>query len=243
MGAKILLKKKLDLRGATLITGFKGIGYVGYIAVRHLVSALRCELIGFIDTKYPPPYVRMSQGRIVTPHEIYLFYNDESRPHVIVFNESALDAHDIYDLTSALAEWTLKNKFEKALLIGGLDLRIRRDESESLRCVATRAYIKKYGCDLRPLDEGYYVFGPLALLLAKYEIHDFPALAILPYASIERADPKAAALALNYLSKLCGFKVEIEALLKEAERLEEELKEIEEKRRREMEHAMRGFYV
>ncbi len=232
---RIIIKdKRLDLKGSALITGFHGVGFVGYITVKHLISSLNTRLIGFIETRHMPPYVSMLEsGRIQTPFEVYICEESEP-PLVFVLTEIPLNSRDIHEFAFSLSEWSMRNKFELAFLVGGLDSRLQRDKSDIIRCVATSAYIKKYGCDLRTLDKGYYVVGPLALMLAKYEIADFPAIAILPYASVERPDPRAAAIAIEYIAEKFGLKVDVSRLIEQAEIIEEELREISRKRRERM---------
>jgi len=59
-------------------------------------------------------------------------------------------------------------------------------------------------------------------MLSEFEIHDFPAIAVLPYAEPARADPAAAALAIRKISKAYNFKVNLKELLKDAKLIERE---------------------
>lgn len=52
------------------------------------------------------------------------------------------------------------------------------------------------------------------------EIKNFPTFCILPYASATRIDPRAASEAINIISKIFNFNIEVESLLKQAEKLE-----------------------
>jgi predicted ATP-grasp superfamily ATP-dependent carboligase len=46
-----------DLKKCTPITGFHGIGETSYIALSYHVHALRAERIGFVEVKYPLPFI------------------------------------------------------------------------------------------------------------------------------------------------------------------------------------------
>ena len=59
-------------------------------------------------------------------------------------------------------------------------------------------------------------------MLNEFEIHDFPAVAVLPYAEPSRADPAAAALAIRKIAKAYNFRVQVEDLVKDAKFIERE---------------------
>jgi predicted ATP-grasp superfamily ATP-dependent carboligase len=59
-------------------------------------------------------------------------------------------------------------------------------------------------------------------MLSQFEIHDFPAVAVLPYAEPARADPAAAALALRKISKAYKYNVDVNELVKDAKFIERE---------------------
>src|SRR5213078_4820339 len=72
------------------------------------------------------------------------------------------------------------------------------------------------------LEPGLLVYGPLAVMLSQFEIHDFPAVAVLPYAEPARADPAAAALAIRKISKTYNYNVDVNDLVKDAKFIERE---------------------
>jgi len=62
-------------------------------------------------------------------------------------------------------------------------------------------------------------------MLSEFEIHDFPAIAVLPYAETARADPAAAALAIRQIAKTYNFKVNLGELVKDAKFIEKEFEQ------------------
>ena len=238
---RIILKGDINLKGCTLITGFHGVGMVGYITTKHLVTELTAMRIGFIETDNLPPYVCMNNDRLQTPFEVYK-YNDL----VFILTEIPLNSKDFHDFSKGVALWSIDSGMEKAILVGGLDARTRTNPEEKLRCVATRQYLERYGCDLKFLEKNYYVIGPLALMLSYYEMNDFPAIAILSYSSvINGPDPRAAVAAVEYIAKMTRIKVDTSLLLEEAEKIEKELTELSMKqlRAQRSEEASSTFYV
>src|SRR6266571_1827670 len=98
-----------------------------------------------------------------------------------------------------------------------------RNNNDEFCVVPTGAYIDRAKVFKAPiLEPGLLVYGPLAVMLSEFEIHDFPAIAVLPYAEPARADPAAAALAIRKISKAYNFKVNLKELLKDAKLIERE---------------------
>lgn len=214
-----------EKRWRAFFTGFQGIGFVGYIAIKHLVAKLRAEPVGVVETSALPPFVWMEGGRLISPLQLYSF-NDL----LFLVAEALPPIRDQYGLFRAIADWVVDSRMEEAVLIGGLDQRFRTDGSSKARCAATEAYVRRGAPILPFIEKGLLITGPLALMLHRFEVRDFPALAILPYAAAERPDPLAAATSVDIINKLYGLDVDCSELIKDAERIEQEVKDLLEKR-------------
>jgi uncharacterized protein len=227
--------KDRDLKGCTLITGFHGIGETGYIATSYLIHALNASRIGFIDVAHPPPFVATSSIGLVTPFEIY-----RRGRLVLIKLEFSPHRGEEAELAKVLAEWAMKSQLREAVLIGGLDSRLRNGRHK-IRLVATEAFLARSSFfNNHPiLEPGLFVYGPLAVMLAKFEMHGFPAVAVLPYASTERVDPAAAATAVKVISKAYGIKVDVSDLEEDAKKIEAELS----KRVKQADQLIRGMYA
>lgn len=239
MSVKIHVKKECRLEGCTFITGFHSvIGEAGYIAVRHIVKNLNPERIGVVETKLLPPFVWFKGGGLALPFELF-----KHEDFVMLFPRVLPHGDEHKEFTFAVVDWVVREKFSKAILIGGLDSRFRQG-SESFRVVATRAGHQealKLGAPF--LDEELGVFGPLALMLACFELNDFPAIAILPFAERGRPDPRAAAVAVEILKEKYGLPVEIEPLIQDAREIEAEIEKILKQQERELGGREEGMYI
>ncbi len=211
---RVLIEGKRSLRGSTLITGFHGVGQTGYLATSYLIHALAAVRIGFVEVSNPPPWIGTADGGLVTPFEVY-----KHGRTVMVKLEFSPHKSEEAEFAKVLADWAIEQKFKDAVLIGGLDSNYKRDGQE-LCTVPTGAYPN--GVDFRGevLEPGLLVYGPLAVMLGEFEIHNFPAVAVLPFADTARADPAAAALAIKRISKAYGFKVQVNELVKDAKFVE-----------------------
>jgi uncharacterized protein len=220
-------------RNCTLMTGFHGIGSTGYIAISYLVHSLQAKRIGFVDVAHPPPFVSTAEEGLVTPFEVFrkgklVFVKLEFAPHRTEESEFA----------KVLARWTMNQKFKDAVLVGGLDSGLKSGK-QNVRIVPTRAYLtKKNGFKYPTLEPGLFVYGQLAVMLSEFEMRDFPAIAILPYASAAAADPSAAAIAVKTICKAYGIKVDVTDLEDGAKDIEEEF----EKRMKQTSKSLQSMY-
>ena len=230
----IVIKDGEDLRKGVFITGFHGIGQTGQIATSYLIHNLNARRIGFLRAAEIPPFVTTSDEGLITPFELY-----KADRFVMLRLEFPPARREEPAIIRDIASWIVKEGLEEAVLIGGLDVNFRRpDDKEELKVVPTKAYLDRHGDRLPAsvLEPGLYVFGPLAALLIEFEFYNFPSIALLPYASPDRADPRAAASALRWLSKIYNLDINVSEL-------EEDAREIEMAIERKMKQAREGSGV
>lgn len=216
-----------SLRSRALVAGFHGIGATGYWAVKFLISELKADRVCFIDYEHAPAVASQSDGRISTPYEVFSsgdlsFLKAEVSPVRERENEFY---HD-------LASWMMGAGVGEVALVGGLDEALRNDDHR-YKMAMTSAFASKGELKGEPLiEEDRMIVGPVASLLNSFEMKGFPAFAVLSYSSTDRVDPRAAASAVEVLSKRYGFTVDTAPLIRGAEVIEGEMKMIEEKEKR-----------
>ncbi|MHA1597043.1 MAG: proteasome assembly chaperone family protein [Candidatus Asgardarchaeia archaeon] len=220
MKVRIVVKEKVDLSGKVFLTGFRSnIGETGYIAVSRIVESEGARKIGFIDTEYLPPSAFMSDDGILMPYELYLLED-----LVVFFSRVQPSRLEWNSLMREISSWVSKEKMREAVIIGGLDNEFQEDDGDKLRMSATKSFLKKHpDIKYRLMEGGLGMYGPLALLLTYFEMMGFPAVAILPYAERGRPDPRAAAVALEAINELYGYKLNTESLLRDAEEIEKQI--------------------
>jgi uncharacterized protein len=223
---EIILKEEFKVKPrSTFICGFHGLGEVGFLSTAHLTRVLDAERVGFIKSDMLPLFVSMEDGRLVLPFEIYSYKK-------IIFLVPRFQPHqsEQWQFVDQLCRWILSQNFAEVVLLGGLDASFKEDETE-MRCVPTTAYAteaKKW--DIPILEEGLFVAGPLALLLAELEMRNQAAIGLLTYATRGRPDPGSAAIMLKKINTIFGLEADVDQLLeesKEIERLEKMRKSIE----------------
>ncbi len=236
---KIHLTKECPLEGCIFITGFHSvIGETGYIAIRHIVKQLNPERIGVVETKIFPPFVWFKGDSLALPFELFK-YED----FVMLFPRVLPHEDEQKEFAFTIGEWVVKEKFQKAILIGGLDNRFKR-ENEPFRVAATKAgYTEALKLNASFLDEDLGVFGPLALMLACFELNNFPAITILPFAERGRPDPRAAATAIDVLREKYGLPIETESLIQDAREIEAEIEKILKQQEKLLGGGEEGMYI
>ncbi len=217
---RIILKDGFKVEpGSTFICGFHGLGEVGFLSTAHLTKTLDAELVGYVKTDMLPLFVSVENERLVLPFEIFHY-----APQKMVFLVPRFQPHqsDQWAFIDRLADWVVENKFKEVLLIGGLDINFKDEESsENIRCVPTSGYadeLSKWSVPL--LEEGLYVAGPLALFLAELEMRGAAGVGLLSYAKRGRPDPRAAAVMLEKINAVYGVTANVEQLLEESREIE-----------------------
>ena len=215
------------LNGTSLIAGFHGIGATGYWTVKFLITELKAKRRCFIDYEHAPSVASQAEGRIATPYEVFVA-GDLS----LLKAEVSPVRERENEFYRGLADWIMTTGVKEVALVGGLDESLRNDDHK-YKVAMTSAFAERGGLTQEPIfEEDRMIVGPVASLLNSFEMHSFPAVAVLAYSNTERVDPRAAASAVDFLSRRYGFSADTAPLIKGAEVIEGELKMLEEKERR-----------
>ena len=215
------------LEGTSMIAGFHGIGATGYWTVKFLITELKAQRKCFIDYEFAPAVASQAEGRISTPYEVFV-----AGELSLLKAEVSPAREKENEFYRGLADWIMSSGVKEVALVGGLDEGLRSDDNK-YKVAMTSAFASKGGVPGEPIfEEDRMIVGPVASLLNTFEMFSFPAVAVLSYSNTERVDPRAAASAVEFLSKRYGFKADTAPLIKGAEVIEGELKMIEEKEKR-----------
>jgi len=209
------------LKNNILITGFHGIGTTGFIAIKYITSEMEAKKIGTILSDIQPPFITTKDGKISLPFEI--FQKDKT---VMLVPQFQPYRHEHKSFAESLVDWSIKSKFHQTILIGGLDSRLKKKPDDKIRAIATTSYLEKFESKIPILEDGLFVTGPIALILTFYEVNNFPAIALLPYAESSRADPLAASVAIEAINGLANLSISTDKLIQDAEIIEKDLEDI-----------------
>jgi len=217
---QFILTSKIDMNGRYFVTGFRGIGWTGYIANRFLIDQLGGERIGYLEFEGMSPVVRLWERRISYPYDLLL-----AGENVFMASEASFPQEEVMQITGEIARWILESGFRAGIVIGGLTNAVKRDEDPPLMGVATssaRPLMEEY--DIEWMLDDLNIVGPLAGLLFHAEKIGLPLLALLPFAE-SRPDRKAASVAIDKLAEILAIEVDTEELIR-AEHLERKIQQM-----------------
>ncbi|BBD71978.1 carboxylate--amine ligase [Sulfodiicoccus acidiphilus] len=220
MSVRVILKdaEESQLEGKYFITGFRTLGETGYLAARYLVTAKRMKRIGFVVTKYQRDVAFLDDYGLATPYEI--FYDDQDQV-IVLLNHLLPFEREWSPFALAVTKWLKRISPKEVFLIGGLDKRYKNDQTDVRWLSTSKSTVK---LDFPNIEKQLLMVGPLALLTVYAEIMDVPATVILPFADRDRADPQAAAVAIEVLKKVIGISVDVNQLYEDARKIQEELR-------------------
>ena len=220
------LTLKKTLKNVTIVQGYPGFGLVGTIATEYMLEHLEMEPVGRILLEEQPALIAIHEGKVVEP--IGLFYNKEHNLLIVhAINATTGMEWAIAQTVIELAKKTSAKEIVSIEGVGSPDSPIEEGEQEyrvfsfSNRKERAKTFDK---LGFAPLREGIIMGVTSAILLLGGE--EFAISCIFGETRTHLPDSKAAANVLTALSKYLRVKVDINPLLKSAEKFEEKLKTV-----------------
>ncbi|MBN2154248.1 MAG: proteasome assembly chaperone family protein [Candidatus Lokiarchaeota archaeon] len=223
MTVTIELFEEVNLEGKYLVTGFHGIGVVGYISCKYMIEQTGARRIGTIVSTLMPPLITLDdKGDVLLPFELYLDDKDGIVFLVVRFQPSG---EEMREFTKEMVSFIIRSKMKGLVLLGGLDYNFKpQDDEKGYRCVVTNGFPVKGKPPL--IDAGLFISGGIAMLLIELQLRKVPALTLFPYADREHPDMKAAAKAIEIINETFGTNIQTNKLQEEAKDLEKEVNQI-----------------
>jgi uncharacterized protein len=208
-----------DVKDAVVLEGSPELGLIGNILGWLLVEELKMKQIGYIDSKEFPPLAVLYKGIAIHPFRIY-----SSDGIVLFLSDFIIPPTVSYDMSNAIVEWMERNNSKELITFNSM---VVMEKSDSVAAAAnSEKALKRLGdLDLPILPFGN-VNGLSGSLLTRTATKDIPASCLFAEVLNQYPDPRAAASLVNVLNKMLNIEVNAEPLLKEAEEIEERLKEL-----------------
>jgi uncharacterized protein len=237
---KIYELKRVDLRGATVIDGFPSVGLVSTITANYLISTLKMEQIGILDSMHFPTVSVVRGSEPLNPVRIYsnTSRGASSESKIVVFiSEFQPPSNLIKMIAATILDWAQDQGCN--LLISPEGLVIDRGESdeeeeeENNKKSPSLEDLVVYGigCTVNARDiigkqnivqfqEGV-ISGVAGVLLNEGKRRDFDVISILAEARPNYPDARAAAKVIEAIDKmLLKIDIDVEPLLSEAAEIE-----------------------
>jgi uncharacterized protein len=208
-----------DVKDAIVLEGSPELGLIGNILGWLLVEELKMKQIGYIDSKEFPPLAVLYKGIAIHPFRVY------STDGIVLFlSDFIIPPHVSYDMSNAIVDWMERNNSKGLITFNSM---VVMEKTGSVAGAAnSEEALKKLGdLDLPILPFGN-VNGLSGSLLTRTAIKNIPASCLFAEVLNQYPDPRAAASLVNVLNKMLNIDVNAQPLLKEADEIEERLKEL-----------------
>lgn len=222
VGFEVVIEREMP-KNPVLIVGLPDAGLVGAISSSFLVRALELEEVAFLDSPGLPPIVVFHNSEPTAPVRIHA--KDAT---AVLLSEIAIPPGLFRYIAERVVELAREIEATRLIMLGGIPVPNRMDVEKpkvygSGSLDSEREYLRKNGIEL--FKEGF-VAGVYASILKESIKRKFPAIILLAESHLNYPDPGAAASAIETLSKLLGFEVDVGPLLKQEEEIRLKLREL-----------------
>jgi uncharacterized protein len=200
---------------AVIINGLPDVGLVGLLAASHIISSLKLEEVGSLESEQLPPMIVLHGGLPKSP--VRIFANNSL---MVLISETAIPVSLLRPLANDLVWWAQSSNARLMLSLGGMAVANRQDIDmpKVFAAISEKGLESKLNGAAEILEEGYIV-GAYGLLLRKCAEASIPAIALLTQAYYNYPDPEAAAAALTAVNKILGLNIDVSELLKRGEEI------------------------
>lgn len=231
MKVEIKETQAVKLRNPTLIEGFPGIGMIGTISSAYLSYKLGMRLVGYMASSQFPPISAIHDYKPVSPARIYA---SEKHDLLVLFSEFVIPANIVYPLSQEIIKFAKKKKVKTIYSLAGIAAPKPTDKIHGIPSTdAVAELLKKNGIEL--IKEGA-TQGVSGVLIAECASEKVPAANVLAETR-QPLDPRASARLLDKMNDLAGLNVDTKDLVKEAEKVEENMRDAIQKM-----HALHSDY-
>lgn len=219
------------LKNPLIAVGFPTVGYVGAIAAQYLVDGLGLELIGGIRSRAVPPVALLSGGKILSPFRIYagneVCGSDGECDQLIVITSELMPPPNVmWEMADAILKWSASVQAKMVVLLEGV---VNSQENPTSRVWGAAStdrgstILTKH--QVEPIEHGM-VSGLSAAILSGAKPTGPDVVCLLTEAHPEIPDPRAASSLISAVGRLTPrLKIDPAPLLREAERIEAQLKQ------------------
>jgi uncharacterized protein len=208
-----------DIENAVVIEGSPELGLIGNIIGWLIVEQLKMREIGYVESKYFPPLAVLYKGIAIHPFRIY-----EGEGLVLFLSDFLIPPDIVYDMTDVIVNWMEKNNSKELITFNSI---IVKEKSQLVAGAAnSEESLKRLGDLNIPILPFGNLNGISGTLLTRSMIKGIKASCLFGEVINPYPDPRAAASVIDVLNKMIDKKIDSEPLLKEAEEIENRLKEL-----------------
>ena len=229
---KFVEKAEIEFENPIVVEAFPGTGLVGSIAGFQMIKDLNLEYFGYFEIEGIPPLTTIENGIPYPPIRAYA-----NKELIVLFSDIILPPFKINEMAEFIVK-TFSNKNPKLFIsLGG----VVAGKSEKVFGIANKKELVE---DLKNYVEIFdfgVVGGMSGHLLIKCQDNGFDAIGLLAETVGIRPDPRGGANLLEVLNKMFNLNINVEGLIKEAEAIENKLKELAEQQLKMMSKSRKEY--
>lgn len=213
-GFRVVESGPVPNRGV-VINGLPDVGLVGLLAASHLISSLKLEEVGAIESELLPPIIVLHGGVPKLPVRIFA-----GKSIAVIISETAIPVALIRPMAYGLVNWARSKEAQLMLSLGGMAVSNRQDidAPKVFAALSQKSLESKLVGAAEILEEGYIV-GAYGLMLRRCAETSLPAITLLTQSHYNYPDPEAAAAALTAVNRILSLNVDVSELLRKGEEI------------------------
>ena len=217
--------KEINIEGGVVFDGFHGIGLTNTIAIGCFINSLKTELVGILDSPLFPPISVIYDAKPNFPARIYA--NEEKKLAFFV-SEAILESSAYRQIAHTILNWSNYNKCKTVISVAGREIEKedRTKKEHSLYVISNSPIIMKELNEVGILSlKNGTVNGIPGILLNEANWKNIDVVVFVVDVISGVPDFRTAANVTQVVSKIVPEAYcEIKPLIKEAERIENNLK-------------------
>lgn len=228
-------KRMPDLEEPYLVCGFPGSGYVGKLAIEHLIQEVNAKLLADIYSySFPPQVMIRSDGTADLMKNMIYYWKNDGKPDMLILTGDAQPStpeaeyilgNEILDLADKLHAKTV---FTLAAYITG----VFADKPKVYATATDTDLIKEFQRRGLLVMDGGSITGMNGLLLGLAKLKGMRGTCLLGETSGYVVDAKASQAVLEVLLDIVGAKIDMKNLEKRAKETETLIQTIEQQMRK-----------
>lgn len=230
-------KKPGKLKNPILITGLPGIGLVGQVVCKYLISKQNGKKIADLYSPHFPHQVFMTKKGAIRPIK-NMFYLVKTPKHdliLLVGDVQAITSEGQYEVAGKIIEYAQKLGAKQAISLGGYSTGKLNEKRKVFAVVTHKRLIpelKKLGVVFGEAKGA--IVGAVGLIPLLAKLHGMEGACLMGETHGSYVDATSARQVIEVLEKKLGFTVDLSELEKQAKEGEKIIKKIEEEMQKQM---------
>lgn len=233
----VVEKRKIKMKDPIFITGLPGIGLVGQVVCKYLITKMDGKKLADVYSPHFPHHVMMTKKGAIRPIKNMIYYAKAGKRDLIILigDVQAMTSEGQYEVVGRLLDYVKPFGVKDVVSIGGYSTG-KLNEKRKVFAVVTHknliADLKKIGVVFGEAKGA--IVGAAGLFPAIAKLKGMNGICLMGETHGSYVDAISAKNVINVLEKYLGFAVDLSDLEKQAKEGEKIIKKIEEEVQKQM---------